>query len=102
MKTTILLSLMLGLSAAALLSAKTVTAAPAADQPLAPGPASDATSTLRPFAPGLVVTEYPRHDLQANEKENFYVPLEKLGSQSETNTSSSRWTPGSGKPNAMP
>jgi len=70
MKTTILLSLMLGLSAVAPLSA---------GAPLAPGPASDASSELRPFAPGLVVTEYPRHDSQANEKENFYVPLEKLG-----------------------
>ena len=65
MKTTLLLSLMLGLSAAG--------------APPAPGPASDAASAAGPFAPGLVVTEYPRHALQANEKENFYVPLEQLG-----------------------
>lgn len=58
MKTTILLSLLLGLGAPAPLSADTV---------------------ARPFAPGLVVTEYPRHALQANEKDNFFVPLEKLG-----------------------
>jgi hypothetical protein len=61
---------MLGLGAAAALSA---------GAPLAPGPASDAASAPRPFAPGLVVTEYPRHALQANEKDNFYVPLEQLG-----------------------
>ncbi len=58
MKTTILLSLLLGLGAPAPLSADTA---------------------ARPFAPGLVVTEYPRHALQANEKDNFYVPLEQLG-----------------------
>lgn len=58
MKTTILLSLLLGLGAPAPLSADTA---------------------ARPFAPGLVVTEYPRHVLQANEKDNFYVPLEQLG-----------------------
>jgi hypothetical protein len=58
MKTTILLSLLLGLGAAV---------------PLIAGTAA------RPFSPGLVVTEYPRHALQANEKDNFYVPLEQLG-----------------------
>ena len=58
MKTTILLSLLLGLGAQAPLSADTA---------------------ARPFAPGLVVTEYPRHALQANEKDNFFVPLEQLG-----------------------
>lgn len=56
MKTFILLSLVLCLGAAAPLSADT-----------------------KPFAPGLVVTEYPRHALQANEKDNFFVPLEQLG-----------------------
>ena len=70
MKTTILLSLVLGLFAAAPLCA---------EKPLAPGPASDAASAIRPFAPGLVVTEYPRHASQANDKANFYVPLETLG-----------------------
>ncbi len=58
MKTTILLSLLLSLGALAPLNADTA---------------------ARPFAPGLVVTEYPRHALQANEKDNFYVPLEQLG-----------------------
>ncbi|OYW30283.1 MAG: hypothetical protein B7Z47_03760 [Chthoniobacter sp. 12-60-6] len=66
MKTTILLSLMLGLGAAVPLRAGT-----------APVPAKP--SATRPFSPGLVVTEYPRHALQANEKDNFYVPLEQLG-----------------------
>lgn len=61
MKTTILLSLILGLGAAASLRAGT---APAVTPPL---------------APGLIVTEYPRHASQANGKENFYVPLEQLG-----------------------
>lgn len=58
MKITILLSLLLGLGAQAPLNADTA---------------------ARPFAPGLVVTEYPRHALQANEKDNFYVPLEQFG-----------------------
>ena len=58
MKTTILLSLLLSLGALAPLNADTA---------------------ARPFAPGLVVTEYPRHALQANEKDNFFVPLEQLG-----------------------
>jgi hypothetical protein len=35
--------------------------------------------TLQPIAPGLVVTEYPRHELQANDKHSFIVPVEKLG-----------------------
>ena len=35
------------------------------------------TATL--LAAGLVVTEYPRHELQANDKHSFIVPVEKLG-----------------------
>jgi len=66
MKTTILLSLVLGLSAAASLRAGTA-------------PVTDKSSAIRPFAPGLVVTEYPRHASQANDKENFYLPLEQMG-----------------------
>lgn len=33
----------------------------------------------KPLLPGLVVTEYPRHDSQANEKDSFLVPLDQLG-----------------------
>jgi hypothetical protein len=66
MKTTILLSLVLGLCAAAPLSAGTA-------------PAPDKSSAIRPFSSGLVVTEYPRHASQANDKENFYLPLEQMG-----------------------
>ena len=66
MKTTILLSLALGLGAAAPLSAGTA-------------PAPDKSSAIRPFAQGLVVTEYPRHASQANDKEGFYLPLEQMG-----------------------
>ncbi len=62
MKTTLLLSLMLGLSAAASLRAE-----------ISP------SAGIHPFSPGLVVTEYPRHASQANEKDNFNLPLEKLG-----------------------
>lgn len=43
------------------------------------GTAAPLSADTRPFAPGLVVTEYPRHALQANEKDNFYVPLDQLG-----------------------
>ncbi len=32
-----------------------------------------------PLVPGLVVTEYPRHELQSNDKHSFIVPVEKLG-----------------------
>lgn len=31
------------------------------------------------LSPGLVVTEYPRHASQADEKDNFSVPLDQLG-----------------------
>ena len=31
------------------------------------------------LVPGLVVTEYPRHASQANDKHSFAVPLDQLG-----------------------
>jgi len=72
MKTSILLSLSLVLSAAAPLMGGT---APAT---------KTATVEVRAaidlaLAPGLIVTGYPRHTLQANDKEGFNVPLEQLG-----------------------
>lgn len=41
--------------------------------------ALEVVSAICPLVPGLVVTEYLRHDLQANDKAGFDVPLEKLG-----------------------
>lgn len=37
-------------------------------------------ASLKPLlTPGLVVTEYPRHASQADDKEGFFVPLDQLG-----------------------
>jgi len=38
-----------------------------------------AAAAPMPLAPGLVVSEYPRHELQANDRHSFIVPVDQLG-----------------------
>lgn len=51
-----------------------------ADAGTAPAPVAEIRAAIEaPLVSGLVVTEYPRHELQANDKHSFIVPVEKLG-----------------------
>ena len=38
-----------------------------------------AESKPMPLAPGLIVSEYPRHELQVNDRHSFIVPIDQLG-----------------------